>query len=256
MQLDVDPAVLREILNRPVLQLAIDGSNPLPVLEDLAKDEAFRGDVWVSLRMENLFGQPEGRAQEYAAHFRETRGNWNARWNTVASAAVDSRLALRSGITSLRRLLSGNLPRPSYVSMRRDRYKAADHTMLEIEAHRARRIDRTRKHYERWNRRQPALNLFEERLAMLDKLVQKIQQRGGKVSLIRLPVGPALWDISESAFPRAVFWDRLASRSSATVVHYRDEPSLSSYPLPDESHLDFREAPAFSRALAIVVASR
>ncbi len=254
--LSVDPVVLSEYLNRPVIQLAIDGSNPMPVLADLADDEGFRGGVWISLRMENLLGLPEGRSEEYVAHFRDVRGNLNARWNTVAVVAVDSRLALRSRITSLRGLMSTFPPTPWHVLMRRDRYSAADYTMLDIEAHRAERIRRNRERYEYWEDNPPTVRLFDDSLAVLEERVQAIQQRGGEVTLIRFPTGPTLWATANSVFPRETFWDRLASGSSATVLHYRDEPGLSSFSLPDESHLDFRDAPAFTRALAAAVSRR
>ena len=256
MQVDVDPVVLGDYLNRRVIQLAIDGSNPMPVLADLANDEGFRGDVWVSLRVENLFGLPQGRSPEYVTHFREVRANFNTRWNTAAMAAVDSRLALRNGLTSLRGLMSRSAPTPSYISMRADRYLAVDYGMVDIEAHRAARIRRNEERYEYWADHTPTVRLFDDSLAVLEERVQAIHQRGGEVALIRFPTGSTLWATAESVFPRDTFWDRLSASSSATVLHYRDEAGLSSFTLPDESHVDFRDAPAFTRALAAAVSRR
>jgi hypothetical protein len=252
MQLDVDPMVLSEYLGRPVIQLAIDGSNPIPVLADLAHDEGFRGDIWVSLRAENLFGFPKGRSREYVAHFREVRGNLNTRWNTAAVAAIDSRFALRSVIT---KFPTTRLPVPSHISMRGDRYKAIDYTKLDVDAHRAGRIRITRDRYAYWTEHPPTIRMLEDSLAILDENIQAIQRRGGEVTLIRFPTGPALWATADSVFPREQFWDRLASQTSAKVLHYRDEPSLGAYTLPDESHLDFRDVPAFTRALVAAASS-
>jgi len=261
MQLDVDPVVLSETLKRPVVQLAIDGSNPMPVLADLAEDESFRGSVWVSLRAEHLLGLAGGRSREYVAHWHEIRGNPVTRWNTAAVAAVDSRLALRNVRTSLRKLMRPALPHPSYISMRRDRYMPADYAMpgLNFEYLRAARIRGQMKAYGYWANHRPTnrmLRMFDDSVAVLEERVRAIRRRGGEVALIRLPMGPALWATTESVFPRRIFWDRMAARTSARVVHFRDEPSLDSFPLPDDSHLDFRDAPAFTRALAAAVSRR
>src|SRR5262245_5037782 len=43
--LGIDPAVLSRSVGRPVINLAIDGSQPFRVLEDLAADPEFHGVV-------------------------------------------------------------------------------------------------------------------------------------------------------------------------------------------------------------------
>jgi hypothetical protein len=94
----------------------------------------------------------------------------------------------------------------------------------------------------------PSEEVFSARVRELRELVARIQVRGGRVAIIRLPT-PELWAMEEEVFPRSRFWDRMAREAGCLTLHFRDVPELASVHLPDTSHLDYRDAPAFTRAL-------
>lgn len=80
--------------------------------------------------------------------------------------------------------------------------------------------------------------------------VEKIQARGGLVILVRFPTNGPCWEWSETETPRADYWDRLADLTGADeVLHFQDDPRLASFECPDYSHMDYRDAPAFTSAL-------
>ena len=73
--LGIDPAILGKFLERPVRMLAIDGSNPLPILAHLAADPDFHGDVICSVPPYWLAGdynsgddRPEKWVRKYSHH--------------------------------------------------------------------------------------------------------------------------------------------------------------------------------------------
>jgi len=252
MQLGVDPAVLSEQLGRPVIQLSINSANPMPILEDLAQDEGFTGEVWVSTRAENLFGRPWGAAEEYVAKYEDSGDNPNVVVNTGSAIWLDAHLAVRNAAAAVRQILGAGQS-TSYIVMRPDRYRPADYSIVDVDRHRTRVVARTRERYEYPQTARPTTEAFDDSLAVLDDRIRRIQSRNGKVVLIRMPTGPTLWALSDSVFPRDRYWDRMVERTAATGVNFRDHAALSSWVLPDESHLDQRDGAAFSTALANVV---
>ena len=51
-------------------------------------------------------------------------------------------------------------------------------------------------------------------------------------------------------YPRDRYWNVLAKKTSALAIHSDDHDGLNGYVCGDGSHLDFRDTPAFTRALA------
>jgi hypothetical protein len=46
-----------------------------------------------------------------------------------------------------------------------------------------------------------------------------------------------------------LFWDRLKKNSPVEMIHFTDVKSLNRYHCPDGAHLDFRDAPGFTKSL-------
>jgi hypothetical protein len=254
MHTDVDLQLISETLaDRKVIQLAIPGSNPMGVLRDLAHDPEFRGDVILSL-VANQIVQGPGDEIQYLEQFRERGGNLNNTINWVVSAKLESVSVIKGGQVSPRavliNLLSGRgFPGPSHSLMRFDRGRQLDFSKVDVPAYRAARIERAREIHSPWRESPLTDEDFAQGLAELKDLVSKIQERGGKVALVRFPTTDELWDLQEELFPRARFWDSLARECDCVTVHFQDLPGLDSVYLPDTSHLDYRGKPAFTRAL-------
>ena len=45
------------------------------------------------------------------------------------------------------------------------------------------------------------------------------------------------------------YWQYLADTTSATTIHFLDVLGMADFDLPDTSHLDYRDAPAFTSIL-------
>jgi hypothetical protein len=88
---------------------------------------------------------------------------------------------------------------------------------------------------------------------MMEPYVAAIQARGGRVLFVRLPVSGECLAYEEQTFPKQEYWDAFAARTSALCLHFRDLPALAGFDCPDTSHLDRRDAPRFTAALAKVL---
>jgi hypothetical protein len=160
MDLDIDlPVLAAELPHRKVVQLAIPGMNPIPVLRDLAEDPEFSGDVVLSLLAGHLLGYG-GDPGDYIAQAHKEAPNLNGRMNLVASATLESFLVIKGGEVSprflLTNLLSGRgFPRPSHIRMSFDRERKVDFSMADVPSLRAARIARERELYSRWRTTPP-----------------------------------------------------------------------------------------------------
>ena len=76
-----------------------------------------------------------------------------------------------------------------------------------------------------------------------------IEDRGGRVVLIRFPTSGFYQEGFDRAFPRERYWNRIGELTGLETIYWQDVPSLRGFVLPDDSHLDQRDAPAFTAAL-------
>ena len=53
----------------------------------------------------------------------------------------------------------------------------------------------------------------------------------------------------EDWFPRNEYWDRMVAATTAKTLFALDVPTLRDFPLPDDSHVDYRQKPAYTHAL-------
>jgi hypothetical protein len=143
-------------------------------------------------------------------------------------------------------------PKPPYVTTHADRTRYANFSLTDLEDKRTRRLARI----ETWENEKPDAKQWLQDALGLEPAVAAIQARGGKVVYVRMPTCDALWDADERMFPKAQFWDQLAARTHAIAIHFKDDPTLASFDCPDTSHLDMRDAPAFTRALLQVLRDR
>jgi len=256
-QLGLNPDVLSTALDQThVLQLAIDGSSPVPVLRDLACDPVFRGTVICEVAPTIFFDPSEESmtkpAQWVANHHRRSR---------IAALEVPLRVLVEETFVSAHIMLSprqlleaaarGELPRAYYVRMRGDRFKEADFARAD-----------THKALEKWERRfsemgrEPTSDELEARFAEVDSLVRRIQGRGGDVVFLQMVSSGRVRDIEARRFPRERYWDPFVRSTSGTAIHFEDVPSLAFYTCGDGSHLDGDSAAQFSLALANELARR
>ncbi|WP_417851434.1 hypothetical protein [Thalassoglobus sp.] len=88
-----------------------------------------------------------------------------------------------------------------------------------------------------------------EDVKKVEEWVQQIASRGGRVVFVRFPTSGEHWVLDNSQYPKSEYWDRMAAFTSAETIHFTDVPALTQFELPDTSHLDYRDAPAFTNRL-------
>jgi len=232
------------------VQLSINGAAFLGILDDVARDPAIRGLVVI----------------DYAPHveFRAAPDpemiptRWVKRYHGDARVAKHlTALPLWYGLcyflqndryswTRLFQMATGESRDPVTSDQDRDLfYDYSDLDEAQLQASRAK----------------PYLPITDDpaivarTLDAISSDVQRIQERGGRVVIVYLPIGIRDRDHESQLFPQPLFFAPLRS-SGAIVIDYRDYPALASFDPPDNFHLDQKDQSAFEQAFLHILEDR
>jgi hypothetical protein len=259
VQLGLVPEVLREGLpGHRVVQLAIEQSSPMATLRDLAADEAFDGIVLCGANTRLLFPDMWDSQQAYVDHYHE-RFRLEKRFHRQISTWVQSTFVsvhpeLRVDDIVVNLVKEGKLPEPYHIEIEPDRTHRGDYSNVDIEAHRTYAAGQAQ--WQRTNAPLVSPPKWLQEIGEIEDWVQAIQKRGGEVVFVRMPTTGAIYTGDEFIFPKRRYWDAFAAWTSAPCVHFKDWPQLASFDCPDLSHLDRTDAPAFTVALAQILADQ
>lgn len=265
---------LRQATGLEPVQLAIDGGSFVPVLEGLARDERFRGSIIVSYTDAPLVSSRPDVATEFEERYeRRPPRRWD--FNRSEAALTDfvhsHFRSYANGARPLTSLLSRILSpgaTPQYLITLPDRSGLADYRRVPMPEFYYGRTLRTLGYdgtlpqdlqldqIETLLRTEVAAvkpsdeGEFATRSAHVKTLVETIRARGGHVAFVVFPISGFVREIEDRMFPRERFWNRFAEEIGVPTLHFADDAFLSTISCPDGSHLDFRDRPRFSLALA------
>lgn len=274
IQLGMDLEVLKSNLQLKPVQLAIDGTSFLPILEDLVADPSITGTLIVSLNT-GVIGKSKERFKST-----EWLEFYNREYRGLFSPAIEKRL--KAKVKSLSNIYSSGIPLPrlfrsalgrepvprDYLITDAQRERDADYTLVQQPAfYLARVLRHLGKHVYIGGRTTLAQAIQEIRKAIpsglrkkrqpanfvyINELTQRLRQRGGRVVFVRFPTSGLVWEIDQARLPKEYDWDQFARYSLAPTIHFMDYPELQ-YQLADGSHLDQSQKQAFTRSLARII---
>jgi hypothetical protein len=261
MRFAMDPERFAGVFGGPgPVQLAVDGSGCAPVLRHLSRDESFRGIVVCEVMPAVFFtgpgldeeGRGEGIAEEYVKQY-EARRSPLLGIEQRLRQRVQRTLVCRLGDLHPRYVLGAlrrthRPPGPNFRVTLPDRSVRADFTKAPDLAGLEKLFVET---YDDVVAAPPSE--FQKTLQATEEMVSRIHRRGGQVVFVRLPVSGPLRAAEERIFPRPRYWDVLAGRTEALTIPFEDYSTLRRFHCPDGSHLDQRDVPAFTEALAAVI---
>ena len=277
IQTDIDIDALRDATHLEPVQLAIDGNSFVPILKGLADDTAVNGTILVSYGASALLATDgKDQASRYELAYESDRDRLNSVDFSSAEYRLDglvrSRLrAFADGarpITSLTARIMTSTPSPQYSIFLLDRSRLADYANL----------DATEAYYTRVLRelggnltipagadlRSVDVDIrariaaspeipeqpYQEGLDRVAAYVHKIEARGGRVAFVDFPTNGLITEMEDHACPRERCWERfVAATPSATHLSFHDVAYLRTFPVPDGSHIDFRNRRQLTLAL-------
>ncbi|NIJ54473.1 hypothetical protein [Dyadobacter arcticus] len=268
---DIDLKTWKSITGKVPVQLAIVGTNPRPVLRDLASDPEFKGTVLVDV-LEALFFQPDGSFMEISA---KKRLDYYPRWSLSQQAGFhinrqleDHLIFLDEERFSLNSLLK-RLPiesRPGvfvFPNFPIDLEYALPDGQLTFTDNFLKDTTALREMTDVWTKlgltntkRGIGGDTLTRVIQSVAKSVNQIRARGGQVIFIRFPSSDPVWKAEQQAYPRELYWERLLKDTGVTGIHFKDYPELSKYVCPEWSHLSPADARIFTKDLTRIIEAK
>ncbi len=255
----------RESGKRPI-QLALEGTSPVTLMEDLAEDTDYTGTLIVGVSPGLFFSGFEYRGDAFVRYREESPSQWLGQ---RISMLMEPYLAFYHPDYSLFTVTKRQaLPERDGVEFDMDvrrlaTYKKDRATRLwdkvetdEAYAELARKIwadgfvpleDRD----EEWI--EGALENRDKQIERAVTATKKLQERGVEVIFVRNP-SEGHYAISEPMYnPRTETWDVLIEQSGALGIHWQDHEELQGYWLPEWSHMSGSEGDRYTKALYNVI---
>jgi hypothetical protein len=263
---DLDIDTWRKVTGRNAVQLAVEGTSPVPTLVDLGNDPQFKGKLVVDVT-EGLFFSPMPGAGN-GKDQRENIAYYKSRTPAQRASFVLNH-ALESGFVFLDKdflSLNGELDkltipnRPGVFSFpifpkefqdcNFDRQnKMADKfltdTALQHQVQNIWVFVMTMGKMAPHDGPDPVPGILQT----VKTAVDKIRARGGEVVFIRTPSSGAMWQGEQHAFPRAKLWEPLLATTHSTGLFFTDHPATDHFVCPEWSHLKPSDAVLYTQAL-------
>ncbi len=264
---DVQLPVWESTTGKRPIQLALEGTSPVPVLEDLAADPNFTGGLLVGVSPELFFSGFASRGAAIPYFHKQSLSQRSGHW--LSQHFIEPYFAFFDGDfalnTVVRRQAWPVRPGiPPRIRVRKLSVSDADrntHLWQKVETDPIYQAQARRIWAQNFNGR-PQTNMdTPEKLQKLIDLqitrataaVAKLRARGVRLVFVRLPSDGDFHAFENRVFPRAQTWDVMLQRTGSTGIHFEDYPQLQGYNLPEWSHLSASEANRFTAALVLLV---
>ena len=260
---DVQLPVWERIAGERPIQLAMEGTTPLPVLEDLAADANFTGRLLVGVAPDVFFSgfAYRGGVVDYARKQGPSQrsGTW------LSMHVLEPYFAFYDPDFALAIVLRRQEwwpARPGMPPNIRVR-KLAEHD-ADRNTHMWAKVENDPE-YRALTRRiwasdfggplpgmetpDGARKAIDEQIDRAAKAITTLRARGVRVLFVRPPSDGEYYAWEQKYLPRADTWDRLLERTGAPGIHFEDYAQLQGYELPEWSHLAAADANRFTEQL-------
>lgn len=250
---------------RPI-QLAMEGTSPLPMVEDLAADPAFTGRLVIGVAPDVFFSgfayrgdvveytQKQGPSQRsgtwLSMHLLEPYFAFYEDDFALATVVRRQDWPLRPGMqkrTRVRKLAESAVDRNTWMWD-----KVASDPEYRALA-RAIWAEDFGGPFPNMDTPEKAKEVVDAEIARAKKAIDALRARGVRVMFVRLPSDGEYYAFEQKHFPRAQTWDRLLAETATPGIHFEDYPQLQGYELPEWSHASAPEARRMTLQLAPLV---
>lgn len=261
---DLDLDNYEKITGTRPIQLALVGTNPRPLLKDLATDENFKGLLIVGITPGSFFrdsGGLFGKNPEYYANESPTQ-----KISQRLSMLIEPYLAFYDNSNWPLFTLIGRMDFENSVAkfdpvsmvwtlseMQKDRNNKM-FWKVESEPYYQKHAQAAWQNFfdlgDKYGA--PPFDL-DKYLAGVVQDVNAIRSRGGDVVFVRTPSSGGYRPREAKNQPRDKYWDRLLTETNTVGVHFEDHPELQGFRTPEWSHLHSDDAPVYTANLVPIL---
>ncbi|HEX9140334.1 MAG TPA: hypothetical protein VF848_11110 [Steroidobacteraceae bacterium] len=260
---DLQLPVWERLSGRRPIQLAIPGTSPLPLLEDLANDQNFNGRVLIGIAPQVVFLGLQYGGNAFTYWRKESPSQRVGQW--LSTHLVEPWLAFYDQDFALFTVLHRQ-PWPhrnganEYIEVRKLSVSESDrntYMWTKVATDPAYRAICRAVWAQNFNPPPPTpeevadfQKTLDEQIARTAAAVVKLRTRGVPVIFVRHPSVDDYLSYENRVFPRATTWEQLLAKSGAPGVYFEDYPELrSGYEIPEWSHMTKESAERYTAAL-------
>ncbi len=261
---DIQLPVWERVTGERPIQLGLEGTSPVPVLEDLAEDPDFTGRLLVGVSPGLFYSGFRYRKAAIERYGKETPAQWMGQ--QISQYLLEPWLAFYDPDFALFTVLE-RVPWPvrgelvPYKDVRKLSVGDADRNnrmWRKLETDPAYAALAQRIWAQGFNRPPPmgpaaAAKNLEAQIDKAAAAVAKLRARGVPVVFLRAPSDDEFLKAEDHEFPRARTWDVLIERSGAPGLYFEDHPEMQGYQLPEWSHMTGAEADRFTAAVVPLI---
>lgn len=260
---DLDIPLWEKTTGNHAIQLAVEGSNLRPVLENLADDKNFKGTLVIDVTEGLFFGSKKGmsaeRSYKMIKYYKEETPAQKAGF--IINHALESQLVfLDKEDLSMTPQLDQLVTIPNRKGVMSMPYFPVEFTRIHFnrqsfmtenllkDTNLQKRVTDMWMMYANMSKGFPPasgdtlLQIIKEVKVSTDKIIA----RGGKVLFVRTPSsGPALMG-EKMGFPREKYWNKLLEITGCPGIHFADYPAIDHFICPEWSHLSPADALVFT----------
>ena len=259
---DLDITTWKNQTGFDAVQLAIEGSCPRPILEDLANDPNFKGKLIIDVT-EGLFfsnAPPNNKKPiENVKYYHDRTPAQQASY--LLNKPLESFLVfLDKDDFSLNATMDAmEIPSRSGVFMmpifpwefnrntfERQSIMTKDFVNDTVQTNKVKSIWHF---FSEMNKKAPPMP--EKELSAIftsvKVAVDKIKSRGGEVLFVRTPSSGPYYEGENMAFPREKYWNKLLQITNCPGIHFKDYPAIAHFNCPEFSHLSPSDAKIFTQ---------
>jgi hypothetical protein len=267
----LDISSWQRITGREAVQLAMEGKSPLSVLEDLANDPEFKGNLVVDVTelfyysLDPAFnGEPKVNIkyfhdQTYAQKIgfqlnRALESKFvflNEKSLSLSAKLGDISVKDRNGVYMPPKFpmefINNGFERqskmePEFLSSPQKLEKVRSVWVMIMEMIK--------------NSPPPTENPVPKVIKITKDAVEKIRGRGGDVVFVRTPSSGPFYEMERKTFARSVFWDPLLTATKCEGIHFMDHAEMNHLDCPEWSHLSPKQAIEFTASFIRLLPSK
>lgn len=264
---DVQLPVWENATGERPIQLALEGTSAIPVLEDLADDPDFTGRLVVGVAPDLFFTGFAYRGEAISYYHKQGPSQRSGHWISqhlfepyLAFYDPDFALAtvirrqewpLRPGTqksTRVRKLMVQDADRNSRMWRKVEidpEYRALTRSIWAENF--------TEPPPPNMDTPEKLKKLIDKQIVRAEKAIKTLRARGVRIVFVRPPSNGEYYAFEQKVFPRANTWDVLLKRTNTPGIHFEDQPEMLNYELPEWSHLAAADANKFTAALVPLV---
>jgi hypothetical protein len=264
---DIDIPTWQALTGEKVIQLAMVGTSPLPILDDLGNDKNFKGKLIVDVTEILFFSTADNNTGEAKAaiayykkltpaqrfsfqvnHVLESDLVFLDKYNFSLNAMLDKlQIPNRPGVYAPKIFPTGF----GRVSFDRQNVMTSS---FEADTNQQNQVKAVWYFYSQLPGDPPASGPKLDSIINTVKTdVDKIKARGGQVLFVRSPSSGPFLQGEMRGYPRSQYWDRILATTNCPGIHFTDYPAIAHFQCPEFSHLKHNDAVIYTKTLVEIL---